>query len=195
MKLNELRDNPGATRSKKRIGRGPGSGKGKMGGTGSGSRILLRFDLPGFKRLAQAEKRPTVSQLATEATESYRSAPFVKVISIRLQKCVVTVGREHTESELIITSFVLITVKITLRGNKTPHPQIDQNETMAHFNILPSTLTTQPMQPNHTACSPGVLGMLHCPLSPCCYSGSFPGTFREAKKIPQENSENRPKIK
>ena len=34
MKLNELRDNPGATKSKKRIGRGPGSGKGKMGGRG-----------------------------------------------------------------------------------------------------------------------------------------------------------------
>ncbi|GGG64695.1 50S ribosomal protein L15 [Salipiger pallidus] len=34
MKLNELRDNPGATQSKKRIGRGPGSGKGKMGGRG-----------------------------------------------------------------------------------------------------------------------------------------------------------------
>ncbi|APZ51836.1 50S ribosomal protein L15 [Salipiger abyssi] len=34
MKLNELRDNAGATRSKKRIGRGPGSGKGKMGGRG-----------------------------------------------------------------------------------------------------------------------------------------------------------------
>ena len=29
MKLHELRDNPGAARSKKRIGRGPGSGKGK----------------------------------------------------------------------------------------------------------------------------------------------------------------------
>ena len=34
MKLHELRDNPGAARSKKRIGRGPGSGKGKMGGRG-----------------------------------------------------------------------------------------------------------------------------------------------------------------
>ena len=34
MKLHELRDNPGATQSKKRIGRGPGSGKGKMGGRG-----------------------------------------------------------------------------------------------------------------------------------------------------------------
>jgi len=34
MKLHELRDNPGATKSKKRVGRGPGSGYGKMGGRG-----------------------------------------------------------------------------------------------------------------------------------------------------------------
>ncbi|MFC3060858.1 50S ribosomal protein L15 [Paenirhodobacter populi] len=34
MKLNELSDNEGATRKKKRVARGPGSGKGKMGGRG-----------------------------------------------------------------------------------------------------------------------------------------------------------------
>jgi large subunit ribosomal protein L15 len=34
MKLNELRDNPGASRPKKRVGRGPGSGKGKTAGRG-----------------------------------------------------------------------------------------------------------------------------------------------------------------
>ncbi|WP_050605846.1 50S ribosomal protein L15 [Ruegeria sp. 6PALISEP08] len=34
MKLNELRDNPGATSKRTRVGRGPGSGKGKMGGRG-----------------------------------------------------------------------------------------------------------------------------------------------------------------
>jgi len=34
MKLNELRDNPGATKTKKRVGRGPGSGKGKTAGRG-----------------------------------------------------------------------------------------------------------------------------------------------------------------
>ena len=34
MKLNELHDNPGATKRKKRIGRGPGSGMGKTGGRG-----------------------------------------------------------------------------------------------------------------------------------------------------------------
>lgn len=34
MKLNQLSDNPGAAKKAKRIGRGPGSGKGKMGGRG-----------------------------------------------------------------------------------------------------------------------------------------------------------------
>lgn len=34
MKLNELRDNDGATRKRKRVGRGPGSGTGKTGGRG-----------------------------------------------------------------------------------------------------------------------------------------------------------------
>jgi len=34
MKLHELRDNEGATRKQKRVGRGPGSGKGKTAGRG-----------------------------------------------------------------------------------------------------------------------------------------------------------------
>lgn len=34
MKIHELSDNPGATKSRKRIGRGPGSGSGKTGGRG-----------------------------------------------------------------------------------------------------------------------------------------------------------------
>jgi large subunit ribosomal protein L15 len=34
MKLNELRDNPGASKRKKRVARGPGSGKGKTAGRG-----------------------------------------------------------------------------------------------------------------------------------------------------------------
>ncbi|NIZ14107.1 50S ribosomal protein L15 [Phaeobacter sp. HF9A] len=34
MKLNQLRDNPGASPKRTRVARGPGSGKGKMGGRG-----------------------------------------------------------------------------------------------------------------------------------------------------------------
>ena len=36
MKLNELLDNPGAGKKRKRVGRGIGSGKGKTGGRGGG---------------------------------------------------------------------------------------------------------------------------------------------------------------
>lgn len=61
VKLNELRNNPGATHSKTRIGRGIGSGKGKTGGRGykgqksrSGATIPLGFEggqSPLYKRL------------------------------------------------------------------------------------------------------------------------------------------------
>ena len=50
MKLNELRDNPGATRSKKRIGRGPGSGKGKTAGRGiKGQKSRSGVSLNGYE--------------------------------------------------------------------------------------------------------------------------------------------------
>lgn len=60
MKLHELRDNPGATKKRTRVGRGPGSGKGKTGGRGikgQGSRsgvALAGFEggqMPIYRRL------------------------------------------------------------------------------------------------------------------------------------------------
>ena len=50
MKLNELRDNPGATKSRKRIGRGPGSGTGKTGGRGiKGQKSRSGVAIKGFE--------------------------------------------------------------------------------------------------------------------------------------------------
>jgi large subunit ribosomal protein L15 len=50
MKLNELRDNPGARRSFKRIGRGIGSGKGKTSGRGvKGQKARTGVSLNGFE--------------------------------------------------------------------------------------------------------------------------------------------------
>ena len=50
MKLNELRDNPGANRQKKRIGRGAGSGKGKTGGRGiKGQKSRSGVSLNGYE--------------------------------------------------------------------------------------------------------------------------------------------------
>jgi large subunit ribosomal protein L15 len=50
MKLNELRDNPGARKKFKRIGRGIGSGKGKTGGRGvKGQKARTGVSLNGFE--------------------------------------------------------------------------------------------------------------------------------------------------
>ena len=56
MKLHEIRDNDGANRSKKRVARGPGSGKGKTAGRGikgqkSRSGVALGGQMPLYRRL------------------------------------------------------------------------------------------------------------------------------------------------
>ncbi|MEL6337694.1 MAG: hypothetical protein AAFQ88_13770, partial [Pseudomonadota bacterium] len=50
MKLNELRDNPGATKKRKRVGRGPGSGLGKTGGRGIKGQKSRSGVAPGLSR-------------------------------------------------------------------------------------------------------------------------------------------------
>ena len=50
MKLNELRDMPGATKGRMRVGRGPGSGKGKTAGRGvKGQKARSGVALGGFE--------------------------------------------------------------------------------------------------------------------------------------------------
>ena len=50
MKLHELRDNAGATKARKRIGRGPGSGTGKTGGRGiKGQKSRSGVTIGGFE--------------------------------------------------------------------------------------------------------------------------------------------------
>ena len=50
MKLTDLRDNPGATKKRKRVGRGPGSGTGKTGGRGmKGQKSRSGVAIKGFE--------------------------------------------------------------------------------------------------------------------------------------------------
>jgi large subunit ribosomal protein L15 len=50
MRLNEIRDRPGATKSKKRLGRGPGSGLGKTSGRGvKGQKSRSGVAMKGFE--------------------------------------------------------------------------------------------------------------------------------------------------
>ncbi len=50
MKIHELRDNPGATKKRKRVGRGPGSGTGTTGGRGmNGQKSRSGVAIKGFE--------------------------------------------------------------------------------------------------------------------------------------------------
>src|SRR3712207_9537488 len=50
MKLNELSDNPGAVKTRKRVGRGIGSGKGKTAGRGvKGQKARAGVSIKGFE--------------------------------------------------------------------------------------------------------------------------------------------------
>ena len=50
MRIHELRDNPGATKERKRVGRGPGSGKGKTAGRGiKGQKARSGVAIKGFE--------------------------------------------------------------------------------------------------------------------------------------------------
>ncbi|MCR2735712.1 50S ribosomal protein L15, partial [Salmonella enterica] len=50
MKLNDLRENPGATKARKRVGRGIGSGSGKTGGSGvKGQKSRSGVSINGFE--------------------------------------------------------------------------------------------------------------------------------------------------
>ena len=50
VRLNELHDNPGATKPRKRVGRGPGSGTGKTGGRGiKGQKSRSGVAIKGFE--------------------------------------------------------------------------------------------------------------------------------------------------
>lgn len=102
MKLNELRDNPGATKKRKRVGRGPGSGLGKTGGRGikgqksrsgvaikgfEGGQMLLHRRLPkrGFNkpfRLEFAVVNLSNIQTFIEAGKIDASAPITEDVLV-----------------------------------------------------------------------------------------------------------------
>ena len=58
MKLNDLRDNEGATKARIRVGRGIGSGKGKTGGRGvKGQKARTGVAVKGFEGGQRSEER------------------------------------------------------------------------------------------------------------------------------------------
>lgn len=85
MKLNELRDNPGAHKIKKRVGRGIGSGKGKTAGRGvKGQSSRTGVAINGF----EGGQMPIYRRLPKRGFNALSRKDYVLVNLDRLQRAV-----------------------------------------------------------------------------------------------------------
>ncbi len=85
MRLNELRDNPGAKRTRKRVGRGPGSGKGKTAGRGhKGQKSRSGVAIKGF----EGGQMPIHRRLPKRGFNNLFAKDFNEVNVGRLQQAV-----------------------------------------------------------------------------------------------------------
>jgi large subunit ribosomal protein L15 len=85
MKLNELTDNPGATKNRKRIGRGIGSGTGKTGGRGvKGQKSRSGVAIKGF----EGGQMPIHMRLPKRGFNNINAKTFVPVNLGRLQEAI-----------------------------------------------------------------------------------------------------------
>ncbi|WP_273499866.1 50S ribosomal protein L15 [Paracoccus sphaerophysae] len=102
MKLNELRDNDGANRTKKRVARGPGSGKGKTAGRGiKGQTSRSGVALGGY----EGGQMPLYRRLPKRGFSKPNRLEFAVVNLGQLQALVdagkLTAGDDITEDALI----------------------------------------------------------------------------------------------
>ena len=85
MKLNDLRDNEGATQSKKRLGRGIGSGLGKTGGRGvKGQKSRSGVAINGF----EGGQMPLYRRLPKRGFKNIFAKEFVTVSLARVQAAI-----------------------------------------------------------------------------------------------------------
>ncbi|WP_417248503.1 50S ribosomal protein L15 [Celeribacter sp.] len=102
MKLHELRDNDGATKKRTRVGRGPGSGKGKMGGRGiKGQKSRSGVAIKGY----EGGQMPLYQRLPKRGFNKPNRAKFA-VVNLGLIEKFVEAGKLDAKKE--ITEDVLV---------------------------------------------------------------------------------------
>jgi large subunit ribosomal protein L15 len=109
MKLHELHDNPGASRKKKRVARGPGSGKGKTAGRGikgQGSRSGVA--LGGY----EGGQMPLYRRLPKRGFNKPNQKEFA-VVNLGLIEKFIAAGKLDAKAE--ITEDALIAAGVTRR--------------------------------------------------------------------------------
>jgi large subunit ribosomal protein L15 len=118
MRLNELRDNPGATKTKKRIARGPGSGKGKTAGRGlKGQKSRSGVAIKGY----EGGQMPLYQRLPKRGFNKPNRKAFA-VVNLGIIQKFIDAGKlsdEITEDSLIASGIVrrkLDGVRILAKG-------------------------------------------------------------------------------
>ncbi len=105
MKLNELRDNEGATKKRKRIARGPGSGKGKTAGRGvKGQKSRSGVAINGY----EGGQMPLYQRLPKRGFNKPNRKEYAVVNLGMIQKFIDAgkLGEEITETELVDSGLV-----------------------------------------------------------------------------------------
>lgn len=96
MKLHELRDNPGATKARKRVGRGPGSGTGKMGGRGiKGQKSRSGVSIGGY----EGGQMPLYQRLPKRGFNKPNRKSFA-VVNLGLIQKFIDEGKLNTAAEI-----------------------------------------------------------------------------------------------
>jgi len=102
MKLNELHDNPGATKKRKRVGRGPGSGMGKTAGRGiKGQKSRSGVAINGY----EGGQMPLYQRLPKRGFNSRNKKSFAVVNLQILQKFI---DAKKIDAKKAITEDVLV---------------------------------------------------------------------------------------
>jgi len=107
MRLNDLRDNPGATKKRMRVGRGPGSGKGKTAGRGiKGQKSRSGVAINGY----EGGQMPLYQRLPKRGFNKPNQKKFAVVNLGLIQKFVeagkLDAGSEITEDALVACGMV-----------------------------------------------------------------------------------------
>ncbi|ARE39506.1 LSU ribosomal protein L15p (L27Ae) [Rhodovulum sp. P5] len=129
MKLNELRDNEGAAKRAKRIGRGPGSGKGKMGGRGiKGQKSRSGVAINGY----EGGQMPLYQRLPKRGFNKPNRKQYAVVNLGLVQKFIdagkIDAGQPITEDVLVASGLVrrkLDGVRILAKGDLTAKVTLD----------------------------------------------------------------------
>jgi large subunit ribosomal protein L15 len=105
MRLNELRDNPGASKRRKRVGRGPGSGTGKTGGRGiKGQKSRSGVAINGY----EGGQMPLYQRLPKRGFNKPNRKEYAVVNLGHIQNFIEAgkLGEEITETELVDSGLV-----------------------------------------------------------------------------------------